>query len=109
MDSVVVNLMQQINSSSKEVDDLKSNHEGPNGTQFVKPKTLSNILVQLEQLSSEVENLKSPYIKMGGKSRQSSPGKILDENYSVEGRNNNLTNRVRSCVNISSDAPFKIS
>ena len=45
---------------------------------------------------------------MGAK-KQSSPGKLLDENYSIDGRNSVFVNRVRSCVNVSSEAPFKIS
>ena len=37
MDSVILNLMELMNNSNKEVDDLKSNYEGPIGTTSVKP------------------------------------------------------------------------
>ena len=49
MDSVFLNLMEQINSNNKEVDDLKSNYDGPIGTSSViKPKTISNIVVKID-------------------------------------------------------------
>lgn len=73
MDSVVVNLMEQMNVSSKEVEDMKSSYEGPVGAKLVKPTTISNIVLRVEQLDSEIKALKSPYIKIGGEPK--TPGR----------------------------------
>ena len=113
MDSVFLNLMEQINNSNKEVDDLKSNYDGPLGTStVVKPKTISNIVTKIEQIESEIKTLKSPYIKIGGQTSKLTPAKINDFNDLVGGEASNpgpFISRAQSTVNLSIEAPNKIS